>query len=102
SGTVSLNNGGDFGNTSVIRGGGTVSLQSGAFTLNGAITSTNLQEVGGTLVGTNVINGVLNWANGTWNTASSVTIATNSVLNIVSASDHDLANCALTNYGMVA
>jgi len=32
--------------------------------LNGTITSTNLQEVGGTLAGTNVINGVLNWTNG--------------------------------------
>jgi len=76
-------------------------LQGGAFTLNGTITSTNLQEVGGTLTGTNVINGVLNWMNGNWNGASSVTIASNSVVNIVSAFDHDLANCALTNYGMV-
>src|SRR5204862_490356 len=102
SGTLVLNNGGDFSNTSVISGGGSVWLQGGAFTLNGAITSTNVQEVGGTLVGTNVINGVLTWMNGNWNNASSVTIATNSVLNIVSASDHDLANCALTNFGTVA
>ena len=101
SGTLVLNSGGTFSSSSVISGGGSVSLQSGAFTLNGIITSPNVQEVGGTLVGTNVINGVLTWANGTWNNASSVTIASNGVLNIVSAFDHDLPSCALTNYGTV-
>ena len=101
SGALVLNNGGTFSSSSLISGGGSVWLASGAFTLNGIITSPNVQELGGTLVGTNVLNGVLNWTNGTWNGASSVTIASNGAPNIVSAFDHDLPNCALTNYGTV-
>src|SRR5439155_560734 len=39
------------------------------------------------------------WVAGNWE--GGVTIASNSVLNIVSGNDHNMANCGLTSYGTV-
>src|SRR4029079_6779615 len=82
--------------------GGITRLAAGAFTINGAIASGNVELNGGSLSGTNVIQGELNWVVGDWNSADAVTIAAGSVLHIVSASDHNLANCKVINNGTVA
>ncbi|HYV32029.1 MAG TPA: hypothetical protein VEO53_13110, partial [Candidatus Binatia bacterium] len=98
SGTLAFMNGGVFVTGSVLSRGGLVQLKAGTFMIGAAtVTSTNVQLVGGTLSG--VIRGVLDWVAGDWD--GGVTIASNSVLNIVSGNDHNMANCGLTSYGTV-
>jgi hypothetical protein len=101
-GTLSFQGGGTFTGGSVASPGGIVQLAAGAYTINGAVLSTNVQVIGGTLTGNNVIRGALDWVFGDWNGAGSVTIASNSVLSIVSGNDHNLPDCAVTNFGTVA
>ena len=78
-------------------------LSEGNFTINGTVTSTNVFETGGNLVGNNVINGALTWAGGNWNSASSVTIASESIVTIASGlgNDMNMSGCQLTNNGTV-
>src|SRR5437867_11454560 len=45
SGTLVFNNGGSFSSSSVISGGGSILLQSGAFTLNGQIGRASCREL---------------------------------------------------------
>ncbi len=98
---LSLQGGGSFTGGSVT-GAGLVQLAAGAYTINGAMTTTNVQLVGGTLAGANVLMGGFTWVVGSWNSAGPITITTNSRLNIVSGNDHDLPNCIVTNFGVVA
>ena len=49
---------------------GFVSLNGGAFNINGTWTSTNVQLAGATLSGNNVIHGGLNWIIGDWNNSA--------------------------------
>ncbi len=100
-GTLSLNGGGILSDGSET-GNGTLLLAAGGFTIAGMTSTTNLVEAGGVLYGDNVINGGLVWSSGVWNNADSVTVATNTVLNITSASDHNMAYITFTNYGTVA
>ena len=80
---------------------GTTYFSSGNFNVNGTVTGTNVIENAGLLVGTNVIHGVLTWQSGAWNGAV-VTVSSNSVLNISTASgNHTLGGCLLTNFGTV-
>jgi hypothetical protein len=81
---------------------GIVYLYSGAFNINGTVTSTNVQLAGGTLTGNNVINGGLNWIIGDWNGSASETIASGSLLLITTTSAHNVQNCTITNNGTVA
>jgi len=76
-------------------------LAGGGFTINGTVTTTNVQLTGGALSGVNVLRGGFTWANGNWNSASSVTLSAGSELNIISAGDHDLVSCIFTNLGKV-
>jgi Kelch motif/Galactose oxidase, central domain len=79
---------------------GTMILGSGSYNLNGTTTGTNFLQNGGNLSGTNTINGSLTWLSGSW--IGSVTIASNSVVNLLSPSnDHYMGNCLVTNYGTV-
>ncbi|MGA2247542.1 MAG: hypothetical protein ABSH48_21360 [Verrucomicrobiota bacterium] len=80
---------------------GLTTLGSGNFNLNGTVTGTNTWENGGNLIGTTTINNALTWVSGNWNTAPSATLVTNGLLIIISANDHDLANCSFTNFGTV-
>src|SRR5207253_3660810 len=75
-------------------------LSSGNFNLNGTVSGTNTWQYGN-LVGTDVINGALTWVAGNWNGAN-VTIASNALVSISGAADHDVASCIVTNYGSVA
>jgi hypothetical protein len=84
---------------------GTTWLSSGNFTINGTVTSSNVVDNPGAMVGANVINGALTWQDGVWNNAV-VTVATNSVLyintNTGSGSDvHYLGSVLFTNKGTV-
>src|SRR5262249_53295569 len=81
---------------------GYVSLNSGAFNINGTVTSTNVQLAGGTLTGNNVFNGGFNWIVGDWSGAASETIAANSIFLIPSINDHNMASTLVTNNGTVA
>jgi hypothetical protein len=77
-------------------------LSIGNFTVNGTVTGTNTWEDAGSLVGTNVINGALNWVSGNWDAAPSVTIASNSKLIVAGGNGvNDLDYCILTNNGTV-
>jgi len=99
---LSLNGGGNFTNGSVTSTPGVIQLAAGNFTVNGTITTTNVQLAGGTLAGVNVIRGGFTWVAGSWN-STVVTVASNSLLNIQGgAGVNDLPNCTLTNSGTVA
>ena len=98
-GTISLQGGGALTGGTITNTVGRVDLDGGNFNINGVLSTTNLQINGAALVGANVFNGGLNWITGNWN--NSETIAPGSVLNIVSANDHNLANCTITNEGFV-
>jgi hypothetical protein len=100
SGYVSLNNGGVL-TGGVQTGAGLLQLAVGSFNVNGLTTTTNLQMTGGALYGTNFFTSGLYWFGGNWNSANLVTIPTNTVLNVLSTADHDLASCTLNNYGTV-
>ena len=65
------------------------------------MTSTNVLEDGGNLVGPNYIQGALTWTAGVWNGAAFVTVTTNSTLIVASGNNNDLANTVLTNQGTV-
>jgi hypothetical protein len=99
-GSLVLNGGGTFSGGSVT-GSRPVYLNAGGFTINGTLTTTNVQETGGALVGANVLRGSFIWASGNWNSADSVTVASGAELDITSSTDHDLANCTVTNLGTV-
>ena len=90
--------GGSVSNSSA----GTTYLYGGGFNINGTIISGNVVEDAGNLVGTNVINGVLTWVAGNWNSAV-VSIASNSIVTIAGGGGlNDMANCIVTNNGTVA
>ena len=88
SGTFTTANGGllvldgiTFANSVTIRSSTVVDL-GGNTSVNGVLTAPELQLVGGTLSGTNVLLGMLTWSGGS--ISGVLTLATNSVLNIVS------------------
>ena len=105
SGTYSTANGGmlaldgiTFTDGVTIRSSTVVDL-GGNTTVIGVLTATNLQLVSGTLSGTNVLIGTLTWSGG--NISGVLTIASNSVLNIVAGGGNEFDGLVLTNYGTV-
>jgi len=75
-------------------------LSVGNFNLNGTITSSNVIQNAGNLVGTNVIRGALTWQNGYWYGANSVTISSNSTVVMAGGGNNMLLyNLPVTNYG---
>jgi hypothetical protein len=104
-GTFATANGGQldlvgitFANNATISSSGVVVL-GGNTTINGVLTVANLQLVSGTLSGTNVIVGTLTWSGG--NLAGALTLASNSVMNIVAGGGNGFLGLVLTNYGTV-
>src|SRR5258708_30121363 len=79
---------------------GLVELVAGGYTINGTITTTNVQLINGSLAGINVIAGGFNWVVGSW--SGSVTVAVNTLLQMTSGNDHNMPNCIVTNLGTVA
>jgi hypothetical protein len=78
-------------------------LSSGSFNINGAVTTTNVIENPGNLIGTNVIQGGLTWQAGYWYTANSVTIASNSTVILAGGSGNlYIYDLPITNYGILA
>jgi len=96
-GLLDLNNM-TFANSAVISSGTTVAL-GGSTTINGVLAAANLQLVGGTLAGTNVIVGTLTWSGGSL--AGVLTVASNSILNIATGGGNGLKELVLTNFGTV-
>jgi hypothetical protein len=99
---LSLVSGGSFtGGYVTTNLNGITYLGGGNFNINGTLTSTNVLFGGSYLVGTNVINGGLNWQNGQWNNTV-VTLSSNSVLTINnSAFQKGISGSIFTNYGTV-
>ena len=87
-----------FANNATITSSTVVDL-GGNTTINGVLTATNLQLVGGMLGGTNVLVGTLTWSGGSM--SGNLTIASNSVLNIVAGGGNAFYGLVLTNYGTV-
>src|SRR5258708_15497600 len=79
---------------------GLVELVAGGYTINGTITTTNVQLINGSLAGINVIAGGFNWVVGSW--SGSVTVAVNTLMQITTGNDHNMPNCIVTNWGTVA
>jgi len=94
--------GGLYGGSISAAPSGLVLLSSGQFNIDGAATASNTWIDGGSLIGDNVIIGGMTWAQGTWNTADSITIGSNAVLGIEGGTEVlDLSYCDVTNYGTV-
>ena len=101
-GNLVLQGGGSFtGGFTATNNTSVTYLSSGSFNFNGALTSSNVIDNAGNLVGTNIIRGALTWQAGNWNSAPQVTLATNSTLYVNNAVNHDMANCTLINNGTV-
>jgi hypothetical protein len=102
-GNILLQGSGNFNGGSITnRGTGVTYLNAGSFNINGTATGGNVMENAGNLAGTNVINGILNWVAGNWDSAV-VTIATNSTVIVAGGGSlNDMANCIVTNNGTVA
>ena len=92
----------DFANNTTIGSTNVVSI-GGNSTVNGILTAPNLELVSGTLTGglsgTNTIVGELTWAGGSL--SGVLTLASNSVLNIVAGGGNGIKGLLLTNYGTV-
>jgi hypothetical protein len=101
-GVLLLASGGNFtGGFTTTNGTGITYLNAGGFNLNGTVTSSNVVQNAGNLVGTNIIRGALQWQAGTWDNAGAVTLTAGSTLFINNTADHDLYNCGFTNNGSV-
>ncbi len=75
---------------------------SGGITINGTLTSTNMQFVGGTISGTNALAGLLVWSGGIFAAGSATAIATNSTLIVAGGGNNmDLNAVVFTNHGAV-
>ena len=105
SGTFTTANGGllvldgiSFANSVTISSGTIVDL-GGNTSVNGVLSAPELQLVGGTLSETNVLLGMLTWSGGS--ISGVLTVATNSVLNIVNGGGDTMDGLVLTNYGTI-
>jgi hypothetical protein len=103
-GNLTLQGGGNFTGGTATNNSGALYLNYGSFNLNGTLTGTNvIENNSGNLVGNNVIQGTLQWWAGQWNPATSVTIASNSLVNIAGGSGNMyMYSLPVTNYGTVA
>ncbi|HWN96631.1 MAG TPA: hypothetical protein VNT99_16500, partial [Methylomirabilota bacterium] len=106
-GLLSLQGGGSFTGGTTTNAGGLIQLAAATYLINGTTTTTNVQLIGGTLGNGTVLRGELTWVQGVLASAGfgavvTVTVASNSVLHIVTGNVHDLLFCRLTNYGTVA
>ena len=101
-GNLVLQGGGSFTGGTATNNNGGLYFSVGSYNLNGTVIGTNVFETGGNLVGNNVINGAVNWSGGSWQYATSVTIATNCTVTIAGGGNNMyIYNIALTNYGTV-
>ncbi|MEO6873802.1 MAG: PEP-CTERM sorting domain-containing protein [Opitutaceae bacterium] len=103
-GTLDLQNGGTFNAGSVFgsSGPGLLQLSGGTLTVNGAVQATNFLFNGGNLTGDQTFTAsTLNWKTGSWNSASTTTLSSGTVLTITSGSDHDFPNHLIINNGTV-
>jgi hypothetical protein len=96
-GSLALNNM-TFANGAVFNGAASVQL-GGNTAINGILTASNLQFNSGSLSGTNVLEGTLTWSGGSL--AGTLTVDSNSVLNIVPGGGNGFDGLVLTNYGTV-
>jgi hypothetical protein len=103
---LQLQGGGTFsGGFITTNAGGYVYLSSingsGSYTINGAITSSNVVDSGGALIGTNVIRGAFTWQQGNWNNMA-LTIESNAVVYITAnTGGKNISGSVITNFGAV-
>jgi hypothetical protein len=99
---LTLTSGGNFtGGYVTTNLNGITELGGGNFNINGTLTCMNVLFTGSYLVGTNVINGGLNWQDGQWNNTV-VTVRSNSVLTLNNPTyQKGINGSILTNYGTV-
>jgi hypothetical protein len=87
-----------FANSATIHGSNVVQM-GGDTTVSGVLTVANLDLVDGELRGTNLLTGTLTWSGGSM--SGVLTLASNSVLNIVAGGGDGFNGLVLTNYGTV-
>lgn len=99
SGMIAYVDGSQFNTGTAFTGAGTNFLYTGTVTLNGSLTSENLEiATGVTIAGTNTLNGTARWTGGT--ISGAMTLATNGTLNIRGTADHMLSG-TLNNQGLM-
>jgi hypothetical protein len=104
-GSLTLQGGGSLaGGFFTTNNAGATYLNSGNFNLNGAVTSSNVVQNGGYLVGANFIQGQFLCQDGNWGSANSVTIASNAIVMLAGGTDnlYLYSPLVITNYGTVA
>ena len=96
---VMFTNGYTFNNGASLAGPGAYSLTGGAFLLSGTINVGSLTQTGGSLSGSNTINGTVNWNGGDWNGSGTTMIANGGTLNIGNGGNRDFNGRSITNAG---
>ncbi len=100
-GNLSLQAGANFsGGFITTNSTGTTLLAAGGFDINGAVTSSNVVENGGALVGNNVIYGALTWLAGVWD-STTVSVSSNSTIYLAGSGNLNMPSTIVTNNGAV-
>ena len=101
SGLVAYGPGSQFNDGTAFTGTGTNLVYAGTITFNGAIASENLEIGGPTIAGNSLFSGVVNWTGGELSN-STLTIATNGMLNITGSTLKYLTGTGtLINHGSI-
>jgi hypothetical protein len=101
SGNVVLQGGGNLTGGSIPNSAGATYLSQGSFNINGTATGAKVIENAGNLVGTNVINGTLNWLGGVWNSATIAILSNSTVIVAGGENNMDMNVAMVTNYGVL-
>ena len=91
-------------NGASLSGAGTYWLTGGTLTLTGNVVVGTFNQTGGTLAGTNTLNGLVNWSGGDWSAPAAgftTTIAPAATLNLTTGNSKDFAYRAIVNRGIV-
>jgi hypothetical protein len=99
-GTLALQAGATFNDGSSMTGTGLLKLVSGVLNANGAMSFSNFQIIGGTVMGNQTFNGATEWTSGDFNSGSSSTNI-GGTFTIDGGADHDFSAHTFSNNGTV-
>ena len=99
--TTLFNSSYTLANGSILSGAGAHQLTNGTLTITGSLTASLLSQTGGVLAGTHTLHGNYDWSAGNWNSGGVTTVATDGMLNLTSANDHNFNSRAIVNNGTV-
>jgi len=98
---ISFNADSVFGSGTAFTGAGINQLNGAGYTLTGAISTSNLQFIGGTLQGTFTETGTLGWTSGSVQNNAAITVPFGSTLNVSGSTQKLMVSGAINNSGTV-